>query len=68
MTTIWDHDRQPGGLALLVRPVLGPERVAAGQPEVMAGAHRLGHLVPRRSPDVVRRPGREGPGERTRRP
>ncbi|MFE1023769.1 PucR family transcriptional regulator [Streptomyces sp. NPDC058818] len=45
MTTTWDQDRQPWEPALSVRQVLTLERVLAGQPEVVAGAHRLDRPV-----------------------
>ncbi|MFE1036604.1 PucR family transcriptional regulator [Streptomyces sp. NPDC058807] len=45
MTTTWDQGRQHWEPALSVRQVLGLERVLAGQPEVVAGAHRLDRPV-----------------------
>ncbi|MFB7090408.1 PucR family transcriptional regulator [Streptomyces sp. NPDC056296] len=45
MTTTWDQDQQPWEPALSVRQVLTLERVLAGQPEVVAGEHRLDRPV-----------------------
>ncbi|MGX1116709.1 hypothetical protein RKD37_002072 [Streptomyces ambofaciens] len=62
--------REPWEPALSVRQVLGLERVRAGQPEVVAGAHRLDRPVRwvhvaegrRRRRDAQRR--RDGPDHR----
>ncbi|TDT31614.1 hypothetical protein EV562_111221 [Streptomyces sp. BK208] len=46
-TTSQTSAAQPREPALSVRQVLGPERVRAGQPEAVAGAHRLDRPVRR---------------------